>query len=128
MEGRRVWTLTHHLALRHPGASRTNRVHPHLLRSHHPGDDGVDRLEMARVGRHGHLNLPRLTDHLVTRVEPSLHLKNTKSSYLHTVREQKTLTSTGATVRVPRWYRTSPTLNELRDSLRISVAIKPVRV
>jgi hypothetical protein len=29
---------------------------------------------------------------------------------------------------VPRWYRTSPTLNELRDSLRISVAIKPVRV
>lgn len=74
MEGRRVWTLTHHLALRHPGASRTNRVHPHLLRSHHPGDDGVDRLEMARVGRHGHLNLPRLTDHLVTRVEPRLHL------------------------------------------------------
>ena len=33
-----------------------------------------------------------------------------------------TLTS----ARAPRWYRTSPTLNELLDSLRISVAIKPV--
>ena len=34
-------------------------------------------------------------------------------------------TSTSVNVRVPRWYRTSPTLNKLRDSPRISVAIKP---